>query len=129
MKVRREGMPDPFDHLGGQNIILDSIADGVFTVDHDWRITSFNRAAEKITGVARDEAIGQLCKDVLKADTCERSCCLRATMKNGLRSRPGTLPGDIGSIVLPDGSVDRLIRRGARFSRGDLHQAEAAGCS
>jgi transcriptional regulator with PAS, ATPase and Fis domain len=24
-----------------------------------------------------------LCKDVLKADTCERSCCLRATMKNG----------------------------------------------
>jgi len=25
--------------------ILDSIADGVFTVDHDWRITSFNRAA------------------------------------------------------------------------------------
>lgn len=83
MKVRREGMPDPFDHLGGQNIILDSIADGVFTVDHDWRITSFNRAAEKITGVARDEAIGQLCKDVLKADTCDRSCCLRATMKNG----------------------------------------------
>lgn len=29
------------------DIILDSIADGVFTVDRDWRITSFNRAAEK----------------------------------------------------------------------------------
>ncbi len=67
----------------GQNIILDSIADGVFTVDRDWRITSFNRAAEKITGVSRGEAIGQLCKDVLKADTCERNCCLRATMKTG----------------------------------------------
>jgi len=76
-------MSDPFDHQDGQNIILDSIADGVFTVDHDWHIMSFNRAAEKITGVTRDEAIGQLCKDVLKADTCERSCCLRATMKNG----------------------------------------------
>jgi PAS domain-containing protein len=25
--------------------ILDSIADGVFTVDLQWRITSFNRAA------------------------------------------------------------------------------------
>ncbi len=66
-----------------QNIILDSIADGVFTVDGDWRITSFNRAAENITGVSRKEAIGQLCKDVLKADTCEKNCCLRATMKNG----------------------------------------------
>jgi PAS domain S-box-containing protein len=66
-----------------QNIILDSIADGVFTVDQDWRITSFNRSAEKITGVPNEEAIGQHCKDVLKADICEKSCCLRATMKTG----------------------------------------------
>jgi PAS domain S-box-containing protein len=29
-------------------IILDSIADGVFTVNTDFFITSFNRAAEKI---------------------------------------------------------------------------------
>ena len=43
------------------NIILDSIADGVFTVDKDWRITSFNRAAQEITGVPRDEAIGKPC--------------------------------------------------------------------
>lgn len=74
---------DFFCHPEGQSIILDSIADGVFTVDRDWRITSFNRAAEEITGVSRDEAIGQLCKDVLKADICEKSCCLRATMKTG----------------------------------------------
>lgn len=73
--------PDSNDE---QNIILDSIADGVFTVDQDWRIMSFNRAAEKITGVSKEEAIGQLCKDVLKADICEKSCCLRATMKTGV---------------------------------------------
>lgn len=72
--------PDSNDE---QNIILDSIADGVFTVDKNWQITSFNRAAEKITGVPKEEAIGQLCKDVLKADICEKSCCLRATMKSG----------------------------------------------
>ena len=51
-----------------EDIILDSIADGVFTVDPAWRITSFNRAAEKITGVPREEAIGQQCRDVLKAE-------------------------------------------------------------
>ena len=66
-----------------QNIILDSIADGVFTVDKDWRISSFNRAAEEITGVSRKDAVGQLCKDVLKADICENHCCLRVTMKTG----------------------------------------------
>jgi PAS domain-containing protein len=33
-------------------IILESISDGVFTVDHNWKITSFNRAAEEITGIS-----------------------------------------------------------------------------
>jgi PAS domain-containing protein len=33
-------------------IIPESISDGVFTVDHGWRITSFTRAAEEITGCA-----------------------------------------------------------------------------
>jgi len=35
-----------------QNVILDNIADGVFTVDLNWKITSFNKAAEKITGIS-----------------------------------------------------------------------------
>jgi len=73
MKVRRTLKPLPVDDESGQNIILDSIADGVFTVDQDWRITSFNRAAERITGVTRSEAVNQLCKNVLKADICERT--------------------------------------------------------
>ena len=83
MTDEKRGRSEFFSHPEGQSIILDSIADGVFTVDGQWRITSFNRAAEEITGVPRDEAIGQLCKDVLKADICEKSCCLRATMKTG----------------------------------------------
>src|SRR4030042_1378313 len=66
-----------------KDIILDSIADGVFTVDDNWFITSFNRAAEQITGVSREEAIGQHCKDVLKADVCEKGCILRETMQSG----------------------------------------------
>lgn len=83
MKVGNTPKSLPFDHGDEQNIILDSIADGVFTVDQDWRITSFNRAAQEITKVSRTEAVGQLCKDVLKADICEKNCCLRTTMKTG----------------------------------------------
>ncbi len=66
-----------------RDIILDSIADGVFTVDQDWRITSFNRAAEQITGISRGEAVGRLCREVLKADVCEAGCALRETMETG----------------------------------------------
>jgi PAS domain S-box-containing protein len=64
-------------------IILESISDGVFTVDHGWRITFFNRAAEAITGVSRKEAVGKPCCDVFRADTCEKDCALRRTMDTG----------------------------------------------
>ncbi|MFN2274414.1 MAG: PAS domain-containing protein, partial [Anaerolineales bacterium] len=39
--------------------LLDYIPDGVFTVDAEWRVTFFNRAAEQITGIKRAEAVGQ----------------------------------------------------------------------
>ncbi|HDM75947.1 MAG TPA: PAS domain-containing protein, partial [Deltaproteobacteria bacterium] len=45
-------------------IILDSITEGVFTIDLDKNITSFNKAAEKITGVPKEEAIGRKCYEV-----------------------------------------------------------------
>jgi len=64
-------------------IILNSIADGVFTVDRDWRITSFNRAAEEITGIRRDEAVGHRCWEVFHASICETNCALRETFESG----------------------------------------------
>jgi PAS domain S-box-containing protein len=63
--------------------VLDSVADGVFTVDREWLITSFNRAAERITGVHRDEAIGARCCDVFRASICGSGCALRHTMSSG----------------------------------------------
>ncbi|WP_310600319.1 sigma 54-interacting transcriptional regulator [Desulfobulbus sp.] len=68
---------------GATDIILESISDGVFTVDHEWRITSFNRAAEEITGIPRQEAIGRYCWEVFRSNMCEGDCALRRTMKEG----------------------------------------------
>lgn len=67
----------------GAESILESISDGVFTVDADWRITSFNRAAEDITGIRRRDAIGKTCSDVFRASMCEADCALRHTVKTG----------------------------------------------
>jgi PAS domain S-box-containing protein len=64
-------------------VILDSVADGVFTVDRDWRITSFNRAAERITGVPRADAIGKPCWEVFRASICETHCALKRTLDTG----------------------------------------------
>jgi PAS domain S-box-containing protein len=65
------------------DIILESISDGVFTVDREWHITSFNRAAEQITGIPRHEAIGRRCSDVFRASMCEVDCALRGTQETG----------------------------------------------
>jgi len=65
------------------NVILDSVNEGVFTVNRDWRITEFNRAAEKITGVSREEAIGSPCREVFRATICEDACALKRTMETG----------------------------------------------
>jgi PAS domain S-box-containing protein len=61
------------------SIILESIWDGVFTVDEGWRVTSFNRAAETITGIRREQAIGRPCCEVFRANLCETDCALRTT--------------------------------------------------
>jgi PAS domain S-box-containing protein len=99
------------------DIILDSIADGVFTVDLDWRVTSFNAAAERITGMTRDEAIGRFCAEVFRATVCEDSCVLRRTMESGeqvineeisiLRSDGEEIPVSISTALLrdQDGSI------------------------
>jgi len=66
-----------------RDTLLDSITEGVFTVDRDWRITSFNRAAESITGIPKDRALGQPCKDILRASICEGNCALQETIETG----------------------------------------------
>lgn len=65
-----------------EDVILDSIADGVFTVDEEWRVTSFNRAAEDITGVPAADAVGQKCCDVFRANICEEECALKETLQS-----------------------------------------------
>ncbi|HQQ16343.1 MAG TPA: sigma 54-interacting transcriptional regulator [Desulfomonilia bacterium] len=69
--------------LSSTDSILESISDGVFTVDESWRITSFNRAAEAITGIPRSEAEGRLCSEVFRSSMCETDCALRRTLQSG----------------------------------------------
>ena len=92
--------------------ILNSITEGVFTVDMNWRITSFNKAAEKITGVPRKEAIGQPCCEVFKASVCESGCILQKTMASGspirnrainiIRADKRKIPISVSTALLKD---------------------------
>ena len=112
--------------------ILESISDGVFTVDGEWRITSFNRAAEAITGISRDDAIGRPCSEVFKSSMCETSCALRNTLETGKQTvnrtgfiidRQGRkIPVSVSTAVLRDAS-GRVIGGAETFR--DLSEVEA----
>jgi PAS domain S-box-containing protein len=93
-------------------IILDSILEGVFTVDTDLKITFFNKAAEKITGVKKSNAIGQYCFETLKSNICEGSCPIKNSILTGsdsvnqkvniLRYNGKEIPISINSSALKD---------------------------
>jgi len=63
--------------------ILNSIADGVFTVDQEYHVTSFNKAAEKITGFQREDVIGKACHTIFRSSICRGECPLKATVRTG----------------------------------------------
>jgi PAS domain S-box-containing protein len=112
--------------------ILESISDGVFTVDLDWRITSFNRAAEEITGISREEAIGRRCSEVFRSSMCEIECALRSTLGTGkpvvcksgyiIDADGRRIPISVSTAVLLD--ADNRIIGGAETFR-DLSEVEA----
>ncbi len=92
--------------------VLNCVADGVFTVDREWRITSFNRAAERITGLPADAVLGRPCTEVFHSDLCERNCPLRESLTTGeeVVDRPArittrrsrSIPISVSSAVLRD---------------------------
>lgn len=65
--------------------VLDTVSDAVFTVNRDQVITSFNRAAEELTGLTRAAVIGRRCCDVFAHLGCSASdaCPLRLAQRTG----------------------------------------------
>lgn len=94
--------------------ILESISDGVFTVDRDFRITYLNRSAEDIIQVRREDAMGRMCCEVFRSNLCEGACALRQTLEQGrpiidlscfiVNNAGQRVPVSISTAVLRDAS-------------------------
>ncbi len=126
--------------------ILECISDGVFTVNRDWQITSFNHAAETITGYSKNEAIGNYCWNIFRTNICKNSCPLRRTMTEGksfvnvsayiINSKKKRVPISVSTALLHDkngeilggvetfrdNSIEDEIRRelDGSFRQGDM---------
>ncbi len=101
-------------------LILDVLDQGVFTVDENSQITSFNRAAEQITGFSSGEVIGVPCADVFRTEQCHGVCPLRQSIQSGspTRNRQVNIRAKDGRAVPISLSTAPLVTRGGRLLGG-----------
>lgn len=67
-------------------LILDNVAEGVFSTDLEGRVTAFNPAAEEITGFRAEEVIGRVCEEAFLRPgqklcaLCEGACPVKVVL-------------------------------------------------
>lgn len=64
-------------------LLLDSLSEGVCTVDRDWAVTSFNQTAQQLTGVSGEEALRLSFGDLFHCEVCECATLLSRVMSTG----------------------------------------------
>ena len=72
--VRKEQKMDRFIHYEQLRTLLVDLRVGVFTVDAHRKITSFNKAAELLTGYKEEEVVGKPCHEVFLNELCCGEC-------------------------------------------------------
>lgn len=60
---------------------FENVGIGMFIHDENRVVLAFNRAAERITGYARDEILGRDCRSLFHPAVCDSSCGLCRTME------------------------------------------------
>jgi PAS domain S-box-containing protein len=82
-------MNEPAPHLALSSehfgTVIDSVSDAVMTVNREFIVTSFNTAAESLTGFHRAEAVGRLCHEILRSSVCRNvaDCPMTQLMGTG----------------------------------------------
>ena len=54
-------------------VIFDSMHEGMYTVDKNFRIIGVNEAAEKLTGYTKSEILGKFCKNIFQQYKANKS--------------------------------------------------------
>jgi len=99
-------------------LILNTIPSAVFTVDHDCRVTSWNRRAETITGYSSDEILGKHCS-YFAMEPCSTRCglCSNDVVKPVV-GKTCTIKNKQGAVLTISKNVDVLLDDNGRAVGG-----------
>ncbi|HTF99724.1 MAG TPA: GGDEF domain-containing protein [Nitrospirota bacterium] len=64
------------EHNDIYETLLENLEEGVCVVDRDWRVTSWNKGAERITGYAASDVVGRLCSESVLVHTDKHGALL-----------------------------------------------------
>ncbi len=105
--------------------ILDGIGDGYYAIDREWRITFFNRAAEKFFNLPREAIVGRPMREIFPSAVGTQNVrMMKHTMETG---EPRSFAGY--SVVQPDRYVEvRVfpIRGGIGVAFSDVTERKEA---
>ena len=115
--------------------IVESINVGILAADLEDRVESWNSQIEKLTGIAREDALGRKLRELLPADLCEQLDPARGgetgiynIYKFVLRPKDATLNIAVAPLLSRDGArIGRLIILDDITDRAELGTAAGAG--
>jgi PAS domain S-box-containing protein len=110
--------------------------DAVFAFESDLTIVSWNRAAEELTGISAEQALGRYCWEVLGGQdesgnlVCHRGCSTARLVREGwpvscqglvIKARGGERPVDVATVAVDDGErktfLHIMVPHGSRSPR------------
>ncbi len=108
-------MSPPRSPSGRIDALLDILPVGVFTVGPDQRVRLMNEQAGRIAGIAPKDAVGKLCRDVMRCVFCAETCAAQEAQKLGEVRRDFAV-----DVQRPDGQVLSLKIDAAPLGGGEV---------
>jgi PAS domain S-box-containing protein len=85
--------------------LLENLGIGVFTVNKERQITSFNETVERLTGFREEEVLGKKCHEIFFSDLCRGRCMYPQEVE--LKGKPRVFEMDIHD---QEGNLHRITK-------------------
>ncbi len=94
--------------------LLKNLEGGVFTINLNKEITSFNKGAEWMTGYCLDEVLGKPCKDIFASSICNDQCPFEKVVKKGQSV-------NLSDVVIKTKEGAQVVTSRTAFLINDVH--------